>query len=468
MGNAIVLEMADSANEPVGSRARAPKWAKRTTRLSLYTELVLLDLAAVIGGFFAASRLWGTAWLTPEGVNVMFPVALIYSTLTFYGSGYSIEILRSRPESIRCALRSLMFTLLLLALLAYYTRVSDDVSRGAFATGIALTAVLLVAGRWFFFRYCQFRLDGPATDELLIVDGVALPDHAVRYVIDAEADGLSADLQDPQMLGRLATIVRKFDRVIVAAMPDRQHAWSLLLKGSDIAGEIVLLEGNQLGAIGFARFSGLHTAQVSRGSLSFSSRAKKRALDLAVALPALVLLAPLMIMVAIAIKIDDPGPVLFRQQRTGRGNRSFEMLKFRSMRMVNCDADGAQSTRRDDDRVTRVGRFIRSTSIDELPQLLNVLSSDMSVVGPRPHALGSLAGDKLFWQVNERYWLRHALKPGITGLAQVRGFRGATHMQQDLEKRLQSDLEYVNGWTLWRDIVIIFKTFGVLTHRNAY
>ena len=138
------------------------------------------------------------------------------------------------------------------------------------------------------------------------------------------------------------------------------------------------------------------------------------------------------------------------------------------MRHDQADADGAQSTRKDDDRVTRVGRFIRATSIDELPQLLNVLRGEMSLVGPRPHALGSLAGDELFWEVDERYWHRHASKPGLTGLAQVRGYRGETKERQDLANRLYADLEYLSGWTIWRDISILLSTLRVIVHRNAY
>ena len=118
--------------------------------------------------------------------------------------------------------------------------------------------------------------------------------------------------------------------------------------------------------------------------------------------------------------------------------------------------------------MTRVGRFIRATSIDELPQLFNVLRGEMSLVGPRPHALGSLAGNELFWEVDERYWHRHACKPGLTGLAQVRGFRGATRERIDLANRLYADLEYLNGWTIWRDISILITTFRVIIHRNAY
>jgi lipopolysaccharide/colanic/teichoic acid biosynthesis glycosyltransferase len=118
--------------------------------------------------------------------------------------------------------------------------------------------------------------------------------------------------------------------------------------------------------------------------------------------------------------------------------------------------------------VTPIGRFIRRTSIDELPQLLNVLRGEMSLVGPRPHAVGSQAGDKLFWRIDAAYWNRHSLKPGLTGLAQIRGFRGATEEEADLQNRLDADLEYIRTWSPWGDALIVLKTLGVLVHRQAF
>src|SRR3546814_2483432 len=175
-----------------------------------------------------------------------------------------------------------------------------------------------------------------------------------------------------------------------------------------------------------------------------------------------------MLAVAIAIKLESRGSVFFRQERLGRGNRLFLVYKFRSMRVEKCDENGDRSTARDDDRITRVGQFIRRTSIDELPQLWNVLRGEMSLVGPRPHALGSRAGGALFWDVDRRYWYRHATKTGLSGLAQVRGYRGATDHHSDLTNRLNADLEYLSGWTLWRDITIILLTARVIMHRHEY
>jgi lipopolysaccharide/colanic/teichoic acid biosynthesis glycosyltransferase len=138
------------------------------------------------------------------------------------------------------------------------------------------------------------------------------------------------------------------------------------------------------------------------------------------------------------------------------------------MRQDVADAAGIRSASKDDERITFVGRFLRRTSLDELPQLLNVVKGEMSIVGPRPHALGSTAEQLLFWEIDERYWERGSVKPGITGLAQVMGFRGATERAEDLTNRLQADLEYLSDWSVWKDILIIMKTVSVLIHPNAY
>jgi lipopolysaccharide/colanic/teichoic acid biosynthesis glycosyltransferase len=180
------------------------------------------------------------------------------------------------------------------------------------------------------------------------------------------------------------------------------------------------------------------------------------------------LVAPLMLLIAAAIRLESEGPILFRQGRMGRGNRMFTMLKFRTMRVDAADSDGTRSVCKSDDRLTRVGRFLRRTSLDELPQLINVLKGEMSIVGPRPHALGTRAGDKLLWTLDDRYWDRHAIKPGLTGLAQVRGLRGATDTTRALTDRLQADLDYIDGWHIGRDLAIIARTVGVLIHPNAF
>jgi lipopolysaccharide/colanic/teichoic acid biosynthesis glycosyltransferase len=204
------------------------------------------------------------------------------------------------------------------------------------------------------------------------------------------------------------------------------------------------------------------------GGLSLTNRMLKRAIDLAVVMLALPIALPMMLMVAIAVKIDSPGPVFFIQRRVGRGNGLFNIIKFRTMRRELADSHGTRSTERGDLRLTQLGRLLRNTSLDELPQIINVLAGHMSIVGPRPHALASTADSLLFWDIEQRYWERHVVKPGMTGLAQVRGYRGATVSRMDLSNRLEADLEYLATWSVWRDIKIIFLTFRVLIHRNAF
>ncbi|MCB5426541.1 sugar transferase [Altererythrobacter sp. CC-YST694] len=207
---------------------------------------------------------------------------------------------------------------------------------------------------------------------------------------------------------------------------------------------------------------------LANGPLHWHHRLLKSTFDRVAAALALLLFSPLLLIIAIGVKLDSPGPILFGQDRIGLGNRRFHMWKFRSMKAELSDHSGHVSASRDDQRITRFGQFLRRTSLDELPQLFNVLLGQMSVVGPRPHAIGSRAEEMLFWDIDQRYWYRHSIKPGLTGLAQVRGLRGATHKRGDLEQRLFADLEYVANWSLMTDMRIIFQTFLVLVHRNAY
>lgn len=442
--------------------------SKQAVRLILYAQLIALDCVAVIGGFSLAGLIRGREWLSPVGLNLAYLVVPLYALLAINRSAYTIDTLGSLAESMRRSLTALFMTMLILLTFGFFFQAESLVSRLSFAAGVSASGIFLIFARICFYYYTRNRTGDELTDELLILDGVEYSGRFHGNAIDARAEAIEPDLYNPKMLSRLASYLYGFDRVVVACPADRQLAWSLLLKGANIRGEILLPESNTLGAIGLSEYYGKDTLVVSRGPLSMANRAKKRALDLALTVPALILLLPLFVIVAIAIKLESEGPVFFRQQRIGRSNQLFNILKFRSMRSELCDAEGSQSTQRDDERITRIGAFIRCTSIDELPQLINVLRGDMSLVGPRPHALGSLAGDKLFWEIDEQYWVRHALKPGITGLAQIRGYRGSTLHQEDLENRLSADLEYVHGWRLWRDISILFTTAKVLIHRNAF
>jgi lipopolysaccharide/colanic/teichoic acid biosynthesis glycosyltransferase len=176
-----------------------------------------------------------------------------------------------------------------------------------------------------------------------------------------------------------------------------------------------------------------------------------------------------MLAVALAIRLDGPGPVLFRQKRHGFNNTEFEVFKFRSMRWEQRDALGTRQTSRDDNRITKFGAFLRTTSLDELPQLLNVLRGDMSIVGPRPHPIGMRTANRLCEDIVEEYAHRHRVRPGITGLAQVQGFRGATQTAAQLQRRIELDLHYIDNWSIMFDLKIILLTvLAVLRRENAF
>jgi len=184
----------------------------------------------------------------------------------------------------------------------------------------------------------------------------------------------------------------------------------------------------------------------------------KRLFDIATATAALLFLMPMLLTVAILIKATSRGPVLFHQYRYGYRNRRFKIYKFRSMRTDAGDAKGVTQTIKGDTRVTWIGKIIRKTSIDELPQLINVIKGDMSLVGPRPHVPGMLAAELPYEDLVPYYFQRHTARPGITGLAQVNGCRGSTVEAGRAISRIDYDLVYIEQWTLWMDIAIIART----------
>jgi Undecaprenyl-phosphate glucose phosphotransferase len=192
--------------------------------------------------------------------------------------------------------------------------------------------------------------------------------------------------------------------------------------------------------------------------------------DKLVAITALIVFSPIMIVTAIAIKLDSKGPVFFKQKRHGFNNELIEVFKFRSMRTDMLDATASKLVTKDDPRVTRVGRFIRKTSIDELPQFFNVLTGQLSVVGPRPHALQAKADNILYYEAVEGYFARHKVKPGITGWAQIHGWRGETDTVDKIMQRVQHDLYYIEKWSILLDLYIVVMTPFTLFSKseNAY
>jgi exopolysaccharide biosynthesis polyprenyl glycosylphosphotransferase len=467
-------------NKPQGHELQAPPdaWSDNDPyvtslerrRLRVFAVMLLCDIAVLHFAFSAAGLLYEGEWWQRRAMLGPQLLTPLFLTISLYNGAYSARVLTSLRYAARKVVMSLLIAAGLLNFIAFFLKANAEFSRVVFTLGLVSSLPMLIGLRWAVTRFVEQRWQGRIRNALILADGGPSFALDTALTIDTQRAGLVPARDDPLMFDRLGRILENQDRVIVSCPPEKRRDWAFLLKSAGVNGEIISDYAHSLGALGVRRYEALGrtSVQVSSGPLGLRARIAKRLFDVATASIALILLSPLMLMVALAIKLSDGGPVLFVQPRIGRGNRLFNLLKFRSMRMETNDPAGASSASRDDQRVTRIGRFIRSTSMDELPQLINVLRGDMSIVGPRPHALGSTANEKLFWQVDSTYWRRHSLRPGLTGLAQVRGLRGSTEREQDLTDRLQSDLEYIKDWSLRRDIGIALRTLSVLRHDKAF
>lgn len=441
--------------------------SKHRLRATLVASLIVSDIIAIVAGVSIGD------WLRASEAFTVFPFARTVAVIPLYLLSAAAlractgEALINLAQTIRRSTLALATTAALLVFMLFAFQESQAVSRLGLVAGFAIAGIFLMVTRFAHMRFARDRLDGELYSVLVLHDGpfATTISKGTPALIGSNFDAENLSAEDYH---RLAGMISTADRVVVRCAQDRRELWAHILQGMNVHAEIIAPEISAMRALAIGSFAGRPTYVVARGPLSLRDRLVKRCFDIFVSLSAIVFIAPLLLAIAIAVKIESRGPVIFTQQRIGRQNRLFNIYKFRSMRTEMADANGARSASRDDERITRVGRFIRSVSADELPQLFNVLKGDMSIVGPRPHAVSSTAQSKLFWEVDERYWYRHACKPGITGLAQVRGFRGATHHTRDLTDRLEADLEYLADWSFWNDIAIILKTAKVLIHRNAY
>lgn len=277
------------------------------------------------------------------------------------------------------------------------------------------------------------------------------------------------DVDDLVEFARLA----KIDTVVIA-IPNasQQRIQQLLARLFVLPVDIRVLDGAEVPEFSRKRQSRIgpyKMVEIYTRPFEGMRAVQKRIFDVIFASLALALFAPLMMIVAGLIKLDTKGPVLFRQQRHGFNNKPILVLKFRSMYVEQCDPTAVKSVRRNDARVTRLGRFMRRASIDELPQFYNVLMGDLSLVGPRPHALSARTGDIIYDQVTEAYSARHKVKPGVTGWAQINGWRGEMNSSEKIRARVEHDLYYIENWSLWLDFKIMMLTpWSLIATKNAF
>lgn len=375
-------------------------------------------------------------------------------------------------------------TFLVLAGVAFALKIGKDFSRGAVLLfAIVSPAVLIIhhglwravieAGR----RRGRFR--GCKSILICVHEGLEAARIAQAHIRDLELHGfridrtyqLSADTLPQALIERVVEFARGSDveEIFVAAdlqrwrdIPDLVRPLAELplpLTFLPDAGSAVLF------TMPPRQFGSSVGVEFQRAPLSLSERVAKRLLDIVLGVSGIVLLMPMFVIIAIAIKLDSPGDALFRQTRRGFNSRRFKIFKFRTMTDLE-DGPTVKQAVRGDRRVTRIGAWLRRTSIDELPQLFNVVSGEMSLVGPRPHAA---AHDDYYAEQISHYAFRHHMKPGITGWAQVRGCRGETPTIQSMKERVEHDIWYIDNWSVTLDAQIILLTvLEVFRGRNAY
>jgi putative colanic acid biosynthesis UDP-glucose lipid carrier transferase len=378
---------------------------------------------------------------------------------------------------------ALAMSFLILLGILYVLKFADWYSRGWFLSWFALSSIVLVAARIAASRRVRQLVESGYLRQRIALYGMhefvkavkseaESADHSLAiegfYISEPMGICLSDPAIDDNLYDLKAAIARRqFDTVIIC-LPASEAAsiHSSVRELASYSTDLLLcteLNPYPVTVQGARNFGRLRTSVVNLVPLSERNRLLKSLVDFAVAGIALVLLAPLLGLVAFAIKIDSPGPVFFRQRRYGQNNRVFRIFKFRTMTVTE-DGQNVEQAKRNDSRVTRVGWLLRRTSLDELPQLINVLKGEMSIVGPRPHAL---AHDIIFEQQQDRFSQRRRVLPGLTGWAQVNGFRGETKTAKDIRNRLQYDLYYIENWSIWLDLEIMVRTMLVF-FRGAY
>jgi putative colanic acid biosynthesis UDP-glucose lipid carrier transferase len=440
----------------------------------------LIILLTVYYAFYFAQGLFNT-------FDAVFMITLLAITGVTYDQ---MSIYRQHGGLIRST-RKLLFawstsfaiTLFIFIMANYFGQFSQPVLGTIFAVSFAGQ----LANRWILMTLRMHSAQAQVEkNNVLLIGGGPLVKHLFDSIngnpwIQEKAIGrirTSTESDDVEMpvpvLGNRADIID-----VIRANNVRKIYIAVALKNSYMVEEMYLALANENVDIHWVpniyslelinhsvkEMAGLPLLTLSESPLIGNHMLFKAIEDRVIAIVALTLLSPLMLIVALLIKLDSPGPVFFRQGRTGWNGKEFFIWKFRSMKLHQEQDGEVKQATKDDDRITGIGQFIRKTSIDELPQLFNVLSGKMSMVGPRPHAVEhNTSYDKRI----RAYMTRHRIKPGITGLAQIHGYRGETDTLDKMKKRVEYDMQYINNWSFWLDLEILLKTIPALLRDEAY
>lgn len=417
--------------------------------------------------------------------------ALLASNFLRLAGAYRFRNFSDLGAAIGRALFGWLLTLGTLFLAAFFFEPITETKGPWIALWFALSAALLVASRiGLNLRIKKWRRagrlgklvavigSGPMAQRLLRGLNTVAGGPRILGVYDDDATSLPRRCMGHAILGSVDDLVRDIrlygiDTVIVALPPAAEHQLvETLNKLTVVPVDVRLCPGEfalRLGNVQSSHIGGHTFLNVIDRPLRDWQWIAKSIEDRILGGLILALISPMMLAIALLIRLDSRGPVLFRQKRYGFNNELIDVLKFRTMYQEQSDANGAQLTQRNDPRITRIGAFLRRTSLDELPQFLNVMRGEMSIVGPRPHAISAKAGPLLYQEAVKHYDSRHRVKPGITGWAQINGWRGETNTLEQIRKRVEHDLYYIEHWSIALDLRIIARTVtGGFTGRNAF
>jgi len=413
--------------------------------------------------------------------------------ISFFNAGLYNFASFTRPESRIgkiVLLQSMLFSFILT--LAFVFKITDEFSRVWTVTWFLSSLSLIV-----FLRICYYFIlqkwghEGKISRNIAVIGA---EQHGIRLleIIDQQKEpwmhviGVFEDrfsrvptrICNSPVLGTVNDLIlyvreHRVDDVIIALpWSAEQRMQEIITKLEELPVDIRLspdMVGFNLLNHSYSAYCGLPVLNISDKPISGWDCITKTIFDKSLSALILLMISPIMLFIALGIKLDSPGPIFFKQKRYGFNNQLIEVLKFRTMRTDMQDENAEKLTTTNDPRVTRFGAFLRRTSLDELPQFINVLRGEMSIVGPRPHATMAKAAGKLYQEQVSKYAVRHKVTPGITGWAQINGWRGETDTEEKIQKRVEYDIFYINNWSILLDIRIIFRTlFVFLNQKNAY
>ncbi|WP_083931592.1 undecaprenyl-phosphate glucose phosphotransferase [Methyloferula stellata] len=449
------------------------------------TEILGIISASIIGQAIY-QRFWlGGIFAIDVATGIGLMAALIHLSLARSAELYRLPQILDPARNFTKIAMVWAFGLLVLTALLFLLKIGGDLSRGSFLTFSIFELPLLLATRSMAAVVVRSKIANQSiagraavvigdVDELgqlnaanllhqfglkevgrIVLDAANMADDSRRLALEkavalarqsqAEEFVIAVGWSQNRLLGEIGDALRN-SPLPARLLPDRVVRSAIDGRRTD------------------SSISSAITVEMQRAPMTVAERAAKRFVDVILAFLAIFILLPVFAATALAVKLDSAGPIIFRQRRNGFDQHQFSIYKFRTMRVLE-DGQEITQARRQDPRVTRVGRLLRRASIDELPQLFNVLKGNMSLVGPRPHAL---AHDDQYKSVIETYCFRHHVKPGITGWAQINGLRGETAHLERMQRRVEFDIWYINNWSLWLDVFILLKTAFEVLKQEAY